>query len=218
MDLIGEGLRSVVLPCSLAVLVPGLVVVMVAGRSAVGAVAGYVAGLLGLSWIRFGGRFGVGYTTPALIVAALILLLGVGLMWSGSGRGEPRASERVRGVLGRVWSGSPRGRVAVGGAAIGGVAAWLWRPCVGLRLGSVLSSIGVDPWGNLVPLTLFVTGLMVPLVVLAALPVAWPRLTVVRDSTVLGRIGVAGAVVLAGALAVGLYDDVVVVLFRVSSF
>ncbi len=200
MGLIGEGLRSVVLPCSLAVLVPGLVVVMVAGRSAVGAVAGYVAGLLVVSWVRFGGRFGLGYGTPALVLAALILLAAVALVWSGSG------------------GGGSRGPVMVGGAAIGGVAAWLWRPCVGLRLGSVLSSIGVDPWGNLVPLTLFVAGLMVPLVVLVALPVAWPRLTAVRDSTVVGRIGVVGAVVLAGALAVGLYDDVVVVLFRVSSF
>jgi len=195
---------------------------MVAGRSAVGAVAGYVAGLLVVSWVRFGGRFGLGYGTPALVLAALILLAAVALVWSGSGGGGSRGPVMVGGARGRVWSGSggggSRGPVMVGGAAIGGVAAWLWRPCVGLRLGSVLSSIGVDPWGNLVPLTLFVAGLMVPLVVLVALPVAWPRLTAVRDSTVVGRIGVVGAVVLAGALAVGLYDDVVVVLFRVSSF
>lgn len=200
MGLIAEGLRSVLLPCSLAVLVPGLLVVLASGRAAVGAVAGYSAGLLVMAWIRFGGHFGLEYRTPALVVAAVILLAGVGLVRAKAG-GDPS-----------------RGTVPAGAAAVGGVAAWLWRPCVGLRLGSVLSGIRTDLWGNLVPLALFVVGLMVPLVVLAALPVAWPKLGAVRDSVVTGRAGVAGTVVLAGALAIGVYDDVVVFLFRVSTF
>ncbi len=200
MGLIGEGLRSVLLPCSLAVLVPGLIVVMVAGRAAVWAVAGYVAGLVTVAWFRFGGHFGLGYRTAALLAAAVTLLVGTGLVWAG-----------------RTGAGSRAGPAA-GAAAVGGVAAWLWRPCVGLRLGSVLSGIGEDLWGNLVPLALFVGGLMVPLVVLAALPIAWPPLTSVRDSAVTSRAGAAGALILAGALAIGIYDDVVVVLFRISTF
>lgn len=191
-----EGVESVLLPCTLALIVPGITVVLAARRRALVAGGSYLVATVLMSWARFAewvtftpetvGLIFVG----ALTIAAAAVILGVG-------KAVPTAAAA---------------------AMTGANAALLWRPCVGEHLGQVISESYTNPVGSLGGVVAFVVGASLPLVVLLALPIAIPRL--VDD---LDRVGVAtaaalGLSMLGVLMAVGRYDDLVAELLVRSSF
>lgn len=182
-----EGIRAVALPCTLAVLVPGLVVA-VAGRLRATPTLGFAAATALLVWAT-----GLGLTAPAGGVGqvAAALVLGGGVVAAG------RDLTWVR---------------AAGGAAAGVVSTLLWVPCVGRELGAALTAAPSDPWGQLVPLVRFGLGMVLPLLALVAVarlvdpPDTWRRGA--------GHVGTAVGGVLVLLLLTGAWDDAVGELVR----
>lgn len=195
-----EGVESITLLCSLVVLVPGLVLALTGARGRGWLVAGFVAGTATMMWARAGGLWTLDADGPARwwIAGAIVLVYGLVL--------SAPPVLRVAPAVGAV----------VGGAA-GAVAGWLWQPCVGENLADALNRAESDRVAGLLGLHAYVLGLSIPLLVVAALPHAWPA----TSRALHHRAVRTGAAVVAGGygltVAVGRYDDITEALFRFSS-
>lgn len=186
-----EGVRAVALPCTLALLLPGLVVALTA-RLRAPAVLAFVGTVGVMVWATALGvdlPMGLGWR----LVGAAALGVGLVAVWRG------------RHVAWRVG----------GGALVAAVSSVLWVPCVGRALGAALTSAPGDPLGQFLPLVLYGLGSMAPLVALVALGVLvrsedrWPD-WLDSGAAVIG-------VVLVGVLALGAWDEVVGELVRRST-
>lgn len=195
-----EGVESITLLCSLIVLVPGLVLALTGARGRGWLVAGFVSGTATMMWARAGGLWTVDADGSARwwIAGAIVLVHGLTLR-------SPR-------VLRIAHAGG-----VVVGAAAGAVAGWLWQPCVGEHLADALNRAESDRVAGLLGLHAYVFGLSIPLLVVAALPHAWPP----TDRALHHRAVRIGAAVIAGGygltVAVGRYDALAEALFRFSS-
>lgn len=187
-----EAVRATTQPCTFLLLAPTLVTITVvrAGWSAlVGALVAAIVGgwLLATSSVVLDGT--------ALQVSAVVAA-GVWTLAAAA------PSQRRL-----AWAGTATARTTI---AVGGtfVATLWWRPCVGSELGRLLTAAQVDPAPAFVGLAVYMIGAMMPVVVvvLAACAVAAPE----RAAT---AVAIAGCV-LAGTLAIGRHDSVVVALTR----
>ncbi len=197
LDLLIEGLDSIRLPCTLGLLVPGLGPAVAARSKAWQAALGFVVMSGLIAWARAAGLW---FDDPGAILQVV-----VGLALAGS--------------VVMSWKGD-QGRfplAGLGGALSGLIAGWLWVPCVGLHLGEELSRAGDERAATLVPLMVYVMGVSLPLIALAALPYAWPKLSGWRDHTNAARVGIAVGAIVAFGVAVGYYEDIVLQLFRISN-
>lgn len=199
IDLLFEGFRSTALPCTAALVVPGLVALLASRRSAAWALLGYVVVTGVGAWARFAGFGPAELTGVAVLGGAIFVLAGTLLSWTRETADEP-------------WRG------ALGGALIGLTAAWSWQPCVGQQLGNVLTDLGARPAANLVPMVVYIAGTSLMLVVLAALPIAVPALDRIRDHRATRHVGLGLGICLTLLLAVGVYDDLVDQLLRISTW
>lgn len=190
LDAFAEGVGSIGQPCSLVVIVPPVGAVLL-GRGrwpvVVGAFAGGVVG----GWLFAGRRLvldDVGFRVSAVLVLAAIAVIGLG-------RRAP-------------WPILTTPVVHAGAAGVVAATALLWwRPCVGDRLGRILTAFPDDPWRQALPMAAFVTGLLVPMAVAAVvvgLLADRPRLL-----TVAGLTGAACVVVLGMAVLGGAHETVV---------
>jgi len=131
-----EALRSGLLPCSYSILLLALV-------------------LLGL---RKQGDRGValGLFYLATVLLAWLPLAGVNLMLD-----RPLGGAVVLGA-GLALAAGPFRAGSGGAALVGAFAGATWVPCVGPELGSVLTRGLTDPAGALLPMALYLAGVMVP--------------------------------------------------------
>jgi len=136
VSLLVEALRSALLPCSYSILLMALVLLGLRRR-------GERAEVLGLFYL-------------GTVLLAWLPLAGVNLMLDHRLGGAAVLAAGLALTAGRFRAGS-------GGAVlVGAFAGATWVPCVGPQLGSVLTSGLAEPVGAVLPMALYLAGVMVP--------------------------------------------------------
>ncbi len=206
IDAFVEGVRSIVQVCHLVILAP-VALTIVAARGRWPSVAGALFGVALGGWLFVTNRFGsitdAQLRITATVLIVLVLAIGFPAMFE---RDRPtwlrRAGEIVQ---------SPAPTFGITAVVATMVTQW-WRPCVGVELGSILTNGPRDPWGQLLPSTVFMLGVATPLVLLGlAYAAAKPSQDV---STKLAWTGSALTVVLAMSVIAGQHGEIVSRLFQ----
>ena len=197
METLLEGVEASAQPCTLAVLLPSIAVVMAGGRIGLRAWFGFVIGCSLLFWARAAGHWDldrVGW--EQWLIAALILA-----------------------AFGAVWRRSHAELdLTFGGAVVVGLfAGWLWRPCVGERLADILNNASTDGARTLALTPLYVTGVTLVALGLALLPLVVSRAAVWFEHVAWRGTALVFAMSYAVLVAVGAYDDVVAELLQRST-
>ena len=190
IPILTEGIRDLSQPCSFALVLPGLLVVLSARRRRGVVVVGVLGAIWLFAWMKAAGWLP---GSPNAISSAIAGLCLVGAGW---------AAWQLRGVTTGL----------AGGIVAGGIATWLWVPCVGVELAEILNAAPDEPAGQILPIGLFVLGLSVPILLVALVPIVFPK--VHRYSDAIARVSLGMVVVLGIALVAGWYDDVVIQLNR----
>lgn len=191
---VGEGIRSAVLPCSLALLLPASAVVLAARHHPLVALGGFSGAATLMMWLRATGFLALS-TIP--LGTTLLGIVAVGAMAAFLARHAPN-------LLGTAG-------LALGPGAMAG---WIWQPCVGLALGRILDRAGSGSVLALAELTAYALGVVLPAAAIALARVALgdsesPRRAVTVAGAALG-IGI-------GILVVtGIHQEVVGWLARIS--
>lgn len=190
--LVAEAGGAIVLPCSATIVVTAILVALLGrGRAwtTVGLVGGTIAGaVVAVTW---------GWVPPDVVVGVALATGGGAVAWRSRATGT-----------GRV--------VPAAGAALAGAAAgWLWQPCVGEQLGTVLNAGVRDPWSAVVPLAAFVFVLVLP-AVLVSVAARSPRVRGWLDGLPVATTTVL-VVGLGLAVTIGFGDDLTAALFRWST-
>lgn len=182
-----EGVRAVALPCTLALLVPGVVVLLV-GRLRPGPALAYAG---------------------AASLAVWATALGAVLPHGATGR-LAGAAVLAAGIALARHDGT--GTQVLGGGLVAVVSTVLWVPCVGPELGAALTAAPTAPVGTLLPLVAYGLGTMLPLVVAIAASTLLPAgRGTARWSGVVGLVLGGGLVAVLGT---GRWADVVGALVR----
>lgn len=195
MDTFLEGVDVIDQPCTFAVLIPGLAIVLAARRNQVVVVVGYVLGVALLMW----SRAAIHWTVEAEGIAAVIIAAVILGAFISAWRPE---------VLRRLTTDRP-GIAWGSGLLIGAVSGWLWQPCVGLRLGDIFNNADSEGARTLGLMVVYVAGAVLPALLFAIAPIAVPAIERVLRRPGVGSIGAAVGVVYAGAVLIGWYDDLV---------
>ena len=192
-----EGVESILLACSLVILIPTLLLVLVAKAGRAWLVGGAIVGTSSMMWAR-AGRIWEFESNGSFrwVISGLILATFVGAF--------------------RADDSTPSLRFGLGIVA-GLVAGWLWQPCVGEHLAEILNRAETDRVESLVKMHAYVAGIFLPAILTAALPQAAPAAARVLNHDAIRRTSLAIVGIYAAAVAVGWYDDLVGELFRISS-
>lgn len=195
MELLAEGVESLKLPCSLVLLIPAIGVLLLGHRRR-WLIPAWIATVSVVAWMRFSGWW------TAAPSGLLHVLSGVALA----------------GVVLLAWKRDSL--VADFGATVGAavLATWTWVPCVGRELAGVVNSARSEPWGELAPTSIYMVGLFLPLILVAALDVAVPRFGDAIELRSARMIGLAIVFVVGALVAVTLFDNLASELARRSTF
>lgn len=195
LALFAEGLETAFFPCSLVLAVPSVAVALGGRRYSAAGIGTFIVGLIISSWLRFAGLSEVwpSFITGVALLAAAALLV------------RPL-------VKTEVVSAAAAGLVA--GAATGS----LWRPCVGLEFGEVLTAMDTSGPAGVVQLMIYVIGVMAPIIALTAVANVVPPRWIEKAKRPLLIIGAGVLVILGAAVIAGLDDRVINRLFELSSF
>ncbi len=191
MNFLIEALRSGLLPCSYSILLLALVLLGLRKQGDRGVALGlFYLGTVLLAWLPLAG---VNLMLDRPLGGAVVLGAGLAL------------------AAGRFRAGS-------GGAAlVGAFAGATWVPCVGPELGSVLTRGLAEPAGAILPMALYLAGVMVPSALLSLLAA---KDSGFRDFLARPRVRI-GFKVVAALLPVGVvtgaYDRLVGELARLSN-
>ena len=192
-----EGVGAIGVACTLVMLVPAVALVLVARKARLTVALFYVMGAALLTWARAVGHWDVELSGTAVPVATT-LAAGVFVI-----------AYRTKGPVSLQATGA--------GAVAGALAGWLWRPCVGPRLGDILNSVDTEGARTLGLMLVYMLGALLPALLLAVLPHALPATKRFLDrlpvAAVGGLIGAAYSV----TLATGRYDDLVGELYRIAT-
>lgn len=206
IDAFIEGVRSIVQVCHMVILAP-VALTIIAARGRWQSVAGSVFGVVLGGWFFVTNRFGVITDTQLRVTAALliaaVLVLGVPSLFR---RENPVWLESVGDKI--------QSPVAVAGisAAVGVMVAQWWRPCVGVELGSILTSAPRDPWGQLLPTIGFMLGITIPLILIGLIYAAWNP--AIERSTKVGWVGSGLCTALGLSVIAGQHGEIVSRLFQ----
>lgn len=196
VDTFTEGISVITWACTLPIVVPGLALVLVARRARLTVGLLHVTGVALMAWAPAAGYWRTDMGGLVVVVVAVLAAGTYLAAWKAPAGNSP---------------------LAAGGGFVGGaIASWLWRPCVGPRLGDILNDASTDELRTLALMGVYAAGALLPLLLLAVLPVAVPAVGRVLDRK---PFAIAGAVVggaYAIALAIGLYDDLIGELYRIS--
>lgn len=195
MALFAEGIESLKLACSLVLLIPAIGIVLL-GRRRVWLVPAWIITVSVVAWLRFSGLWdpfpdGIGYIAAGVVIMAL-----AAMAWKKDNLGVDLAAT----------------------VGVGFAAGWSWVPCVGRELADILNNARDEPWAELWPTIVYMTGLFVPLVLIAALGVAVPKLGEWGDKPAVRTAGLVAVAAIGGLVAMTLLDDVAGELRRYSSF
>lgn len=197
IDTFVEGLRVVTWACTLTVLVPGLALVLVARRCRAVVAAYYVAGAAFLAWAQAAGHWWVAARGVAMVIGGLVAAVTYAAAWRAPGHSSAYAT----------------GAGLVGGALAG----WMWRPCVGDRLGDILNDAAADGPRSLGLLVAYLTGALLPVILIAVAAYAVPAIGKALDRAPIAIAGATVGAAYAITLAIGQHDDLIGELYRISS-
>ena len=192
-----EGVGSIGVACTLATLVPGMALVLVARKARLTVALFYALGATLLTWARAAGHWDVELSGAAVFVAAALAAGAFVLAYRAK----------------RAVSLSATGAGAVAGALAG----WLWRPCVGPKLGEILNNADTEGARTLGLMLVYMLGALLPALLLAVLPHAVPSTKRFLDRLPLAVLGGAVGAAYAITLAAGRYDDLIGELYRIAT-
>ena len=192
-----EGVGAIGVACTLVMLVPAVALVLVARKARLTVAVFYALGAALLTWARAAGHWQVELSGAAVPVAA-VLAAGAFVF---AYRAKRPASLSATGA----------------GVVAGALAGWLWRPCVGPKLGDILNTVDTEGVRTLGMMLVYMLGALLPALLLAVLPHALPGTKRFLDR--LPAVAVGGAVGAAYAitLATGRYDDLIGELYRIAT-
>ena len=192
-----EGVGSIGVACTLATLVPGVALVLVARKARLTVALFYALGATLLTWARAAGHWDVELSGAAVFVAAALAA------------GAFVLAYRAKRAVSRSATGS--------GAVAGALAGWLWRPCVGPKLGEILNNADTEGARTLGLMLVYMLGALLPALLLAVLPHAVPSTKRFLDRLPLVVLGGAVGAAYAITLAAGRYDDLIGELYRIAT-
>ncbi len=193
--LFAEGLETAFFPCSLVLAVPSVAIALGSRRYSAAGIGTFISGLLISSWLRFAGFADV---WPSAITGFALLA---------------SAAALIRPLI-KTEAISTAAAGLVAGAATGS----LWRPCVGFEFGEVLTTMNTSGPAGVLQLTIYVLGVMAPIIALTAVTNALPPAWIERAKRPLLIAGAGVLVILGAAVIAGFDDRVIDRLFRLSSF
>ena len=197
VDTLTEGIRVITWACTLTALVPGLALVLVARRARLTVALYYTAGAALLAWAQAAGHWWVAARGAAVVIAGIVAAGTYVAAWRAPGHSSPLAT----------------GAGLVGGALAG----WLWRPCVGDRLGDILNEASTAGPRTLALMAVYMVGVLLPLLLIAIAAYAVPGVGRLLDRLPFAIAGAAVGAAYAVALAIGQYDDLIGELYRISA-
>ncbi len=177
-------------------IIPAAAITLFGRRRTALVVSVFVAVAALIAWVRFSGWW---FATPHGVGQVLI---GVGIM----------ATAAV------AWKFDTGATDVLAAAVAGMISVWAWIPCVGPQLGEILNNATREPFSHLAGTILFVVGLLLPFILVAALGVLFPK---VQESLDDRKVIAAGAVLfgIVGLLfTTALYDNLSSALFSISTF
>ena len=192
-----EGVGSIGVACTLATLVPGMALVLVARKARLTVALFYALGATLLTWARAAGHWDVELSGAAVFVAAALAA------------GAFVLAYRAKRAVSLSATGS--------GAVAGALAGWLWRPCVGPKLGDILNNADTEGARTLGLMLVYMLGALLPALLLAVLPHAAPSTKRFLDRLPLVALGGAVGAAYAITLAAGRYDDLIGELYRIAT-
>ena len=149
-----EGVGSIGVACTLAALVPAVALVLVARKARLTVALSYLLGAALLTWARAAGHWNVELSGAAVFVAAALAA------------GAFVLAYRAKRAVSLSATGS--------GVVAGALAGWLWRPCVGPKLGEILNNADTEGARTLGLMLVYMAGALLPALLLAVLPHALP--------------------------------------------
>jgi len=195
VDLFAEGIESLKLACSLVLLIPALGITLL-GRRRIWLIPAWIVSVSLIAWLRFTGWWSPLPSGPGHILAGVVLAGLAALAWK-----RDRLETDVAATVMTAF-----------------IAGWTWIPCVGRELADILNNARAEPWAELVPTFVYLFGLFVPLVVFAALQVAWPKFGDLIERESVRSAGLAIVFLVGTLVAVTLFDDLASELAERSSF
>ena len=192
-----EGVGSIGVACTLATLVPGMALVLVARKARLTVALFYALGATLLTWARAAGHWDVELSGAAVFVAAALAA------------GAFVLAYRAKRAVSLSATGS--------GAVAGALAGWLWRPCVGPKLGEILNNADTEAARTLGLMLVYMLGALLPALLLAVLAHAVPSTKRFLDRLPLVALGGAVGAAYAITLATGRYDDLIGELYRIAT-
>ena len=193
-----EGVGSIGIACTLAALLPAVALVLVARKARLTVALAYLVGVTLLTWARASGHWDVELSGVVMFVASAALVVGVFVL---AYRAKRPASLSATGS----------------GVVAGALAGWLWRPCVGPKLGEILNNTDTEAARTLGLMLVYMAGALLPAVLLAVLPHALPSTKRFLDRLPVVAVGGAVGAAYAVTLATGRYDLVVGELYRIAT-
>lgn len=195
-----EAVRATAQPCTFLLIVPTMTAVVACRARWQALVAAVLAGILG-GWVLIDNRWildGWLLRVSATLVIALLVVV---------------ASQRLRSSIPRVAGGLEHDVSLAGIVAVITFAATLWwRPCVGEELGRILNGAQHGTVGQLIPMTAYMLGALVPVAAVVAVRYAVQPSERMLEPIV--WVSAALGVVISASLVAGRHDDVVVALTR----
>ena len=192
-----EGVESISLPCTLIILLPLVALLFAAKAHRLFTVIAYLTATSVMMWARAGRLWDIESTGAVTLVITAAIVGSFALVVT---RAEIRP-----------------GRVALAGLLAGGIAGWLWEPCVGTQFGEILNNAETDRLSTLALMHIYVAGTLLPAVLFAVVPHAAPTTKRLLHHRHLRSVGVTLGLVYASTVAIGRYDDLVAELVRISS-
>ena len=193
-----EGVGSIGVACTLAALVPAVALVLVARKARLTVALSYLVGATLLTWARASGHWDVELSGAVMFAASAALVVGIFVL---AYRAEKPASLAATGS----------------GVVAGALAGWLWRPCVGPRLGDILNNTDTEAARTLGSMLVYMAGALLPAVLLAVLPHALPATKRALDRLPAVAVGGVVGAAYAATLATGRYDDLIGELYRIAT-
>ncbi|MEM8707998.1 MAG: hypothetical protein AAGE98_16155 [Actinomycetota bacterium] len=192
-----EGVSAITMACTLVIGLPTLAIALAArGRAALVVVGSVVATAL-VMWARAAGHWNV--ANDGWMVVPIAAAIAGAFVFAWRSAHLPAAA-------------------AVGvGVVAGGIAGWLWQPCVGEQLANILNDADSSPFTTAPLMVVYTAGALLPVILLAALPHAWPTINGHLTHRNVGLAGASVGALYALTVVSGQYNDLVGELFRISS-